>query len=329
MSLRFGFVRKAIDDEVRLALAPLVRWTGGIAGVFMLLGLFVNRWVSKWLTGPIEELAAATVLVAGGRMEVSVTPRSNDELGTLTRSFNSMTGRLKELLDSREDILHTLTHEINTPLNGLKGYLELWQDKKLPVDPGQQERVLATMMAAVTGMENTLSNALSLFSSEHKARLQAGHGLVGVHEVFRRTLQLFAPMAQAKALSVLPPDTNDRAFILSEEEPLKQIVTNLVSNAIKYTPFGGTIRMGLKEAGDEITFYVSNMGSGIPAKDIPHLFTKFFRSSEDRAAGRRTPGTGLGLNIVHKAVTALGGRVSVESQPGKETTFLVKLPKYR
>ena len=104
-------------------------------------------------------------------------------------------------------------------------------------------------------------------------------------------------------------------------------MTNLVSNAIKYTPERGQVRLGLTDGPDEVMFFVSNTGHGIAPADIPHLFTKFYRSGGDRAAGRRIPGTGLGLNIVHKAVTALGGRIHVESEMGKNTLFMVKLPK--
>ena len=108
---------------------------------------------------------------------------------------------------------------------------------------------------------------------------------------------------------------------------MTQIVANLVSNAIKYTPNNGEIRIDLSDSARELMFYVSNTGHGIPAEDIPHLFTKFYRSGADRASGKRIPGTGLGLNIVQKAVNALGGRIWVESQAGVNTLFMVKLPK--
>lgn len=327
VSVRLGFVKSHIDGEVARALAPLMRWTFAIAGFFMMLGLLANAWVAKLLTGPLEALAQATGLLAAGRLDVKVPVRSNDELGTLTGGFNHMSGRIKELVESREDILHTLTHEINTPLNGLKGYLELWQDQKLPADAEQNKRIVDTMALAVLRMENSLSNALSLFRLEQKALPAAAAGPVQVDEVLKQTLTLFRPMALEKKLKIalLPKDA--AAAITAPEDLVRRIIVNLVSNAIKYTPEGGRIWLGLYDMPEEVHFHISNTGFGIPPEDIPHLFTKFYRSGEDRASGRRIPGTGLGLNIVKKAVEAIGGSVYVESKQGESTLFFVRLSK--
>lgn len=327
VSVRLGFVKKFIDDEVRRSLDPLMRWTFGIAGSFMLLGLLLNAWVTRLLTGPIELLAKATSMLAAGRMDVTVPVRTRDEMGELTRSFNSMAGRLKELVESREDILHTLTHEINTPLNGLKGYLELWQDRKLPQDAEQERNIIGTMIVAVLRMETSLSNALSLFRSEHKALSLEAARPVQVDQLFTQTLTMFEPMTREKNIKVFPLHKAITGRITAQEELIKQIVVNLVSNAIKYTPDGGEVRLGLHDNPGELMFYVSNTGHGIPPGDIPHLFTKFYRSGKDRASGRRIPGTGLGLNIVQRAVNSLGGKVYVTSEVGKNTVFLVRLPK--
>lgn len=327
VSVRLGFVKSHIDGQVARALQPLMRWTFGIAGFFMLLGLLANAWVTRLLTGPLEALAQATGLLAAGRLDVRVPVRSDDEVGTLTGGFNHMSGRIKELVESREDILHTLTHEINTPLNGLKGYLELWQDRKLPADAVQNKAIVDTMALAVLRMETSLSNALSLFRLEQKALPAAAAGPVQVDEVLKQTLTMFDPLARGKQLklTLLPRDA--KAGVTAPEDLVRRIIVNLVSNAIKYTPEGGRIWLGLYDKPEEVQFHISNTGFGIPPEDIPHLFTKFYRSGEDRASGRRIPGTGLGLSIVKKAVESLGGSVYVESKPGESTLFFVRLPK--
>ena len=296
--LRFGFVREAIEAEVQSTLEPLIFRTAAIAGVFLALGLFLNFLVARLLTGPVEALAAATARVAEGKMDFSVPVRSRDELGTLTAAFNTMTAKLKELLETREDMLHTLTHEINTPLNGLKAYLELWEDGKLPGE-AERKRVLDTMMTSVVRMETSLGNALALFRGEHvKPDIYAKPILVD--EIVRQSLSMFARVAAEKNLKVFPLSAH-AVCLIAPEEPVRQIVMNLISNAVKYTPEGGQIRVGLNDATDEVRLQVTNTGFGIPKEDIPHLFTKFFRSSADRARGARIPGTGLGLNIVKKA----------------------------
>lgn len=327
VKVKLGFIQKAIDAEVQRALQPLVRWTACIAGGFMFLGLLVNFWLTKLLTDPIEELAAATALLAAGRMDITVPVRTKDEMGALTGSFNTMAGRLKELTESHEDILHTLSHEINTPLNGLKGYLELWQDQKLAQNAGQTQSIIGTMIVAVLRMENSLSNALSLFRAENKPFLKEALHEVQVDEIFDQTLTLLEPMAREKNIKVFPLHKTIKGCLLAHEELIRQIVVNLVSNAIKYTTVDGQLRIGLHDNPDELMFYVSNTGPGIPPEDIPHLFTKFYRSGEDRVSGRRIPGTGLGLTIVQKAVNALGGKIYVTSKAGETTVFLVRLPK--
>ncbi|MCX5785344.1 MAG: HAMP domain-containing sensor histidine kinase [Elusimicrobia bacterium] len=328
--VRFGFIRRIIDDEVNSALAPLINWTAGIAGAFLLLGLIVNAWVARLFTGPIEVLAQATGLLAAGRMDVSVPVRTNDELGTLTRSFNSMAGRLHELLESRDNILHTLTHEISAPLSGLKGYLELWQDEKIARDTKSSGEVLETMTAAVLRMENLLSNALKLFRGD--AGLYSGSEVkdVPLDKIFRETMTIFMPIARTNGVKIRPLYQLTKAVtITAPEELIKQIVSNLLLNAIKYTPSGGEVNVYLTETVDEAVFHVRNTGPGIASADIPHLFTKFYRAGQDRERGGRIPGAGLGLNIVQKAVTALGGRIFVDSKIDKYTLFLVRLPKRR
>ncbi|HNY23495.1 MAG TPA: HAMP domain-containing sensor histidine kinase [Bacteroidales bacterium] len=325
-SLRLGFSKAAIDAQVRRERDILVQWTFWIAGVFLLIGLLVNAWVSTLLTGPIEALVRGTQAVAAGNMDFSVPVRSSDELGVLSRRFNSMTQRLRDLLESREDILHTLTHEINTPLSGLKGYLELWQDQKVGNTPADTAVILNIMVAAVLRMESSLTNALKMFREE---KVHDGEAAVEVcvEDIFNEVVSVYFPIAKAGNVEVLPFDNSKRNLVLCREELLRRIIGNLVSNAIKYTPHGGEVSMGVSDKGTELVLFVRNTGRGIPAGDIPHLFTKFYRSSQDRENGARIPGTGLGLNIVHKAVSAMGGRVWVESCAGQFTVFFVAFPK--
>ncbi len=325
--VRLGFLREIIDGQVKRALSPLMHWTAGIAGGFMLLGLLVNSWLAGMITKPIETLAQATGLLAAGHMEVLVPVLTNDEMGTLTRSFNSMACRLRELMASREDVLHTLTHELNTPLSGVKGYLELWQDGKISQSAGELREILGIMMAAVIRMEHTLGNALRLFVGDEKLRSQNEKTLVTLRDVFTETIAVFMSLAKANKVEIVPPGGGAAGQLLASEELVRRIVNNLVSNAIKYTPSGGRVSTELAESGEAVVFHIRNTGPGIPAADIPRLFTKFYRSSRERMKGNNIPGTGLGLNIVHKAVAALGGRVWVESRVDEYTQFSVSLPK--
>lgn len=329
LEIRIGFVAKALEAKVDKVLGPLMRRTYFIAGAALFLAVIANVYLGSLLTRPIESLARATALVAQGRTDIRVPVRSNDEVGALSDRFNRMTGRLGELMRFREDILHALTHEINTPLNGIKGYLELWQDRKLPDDKAEQKEIVSTMMSAVINMEHSLENALRLFRGEHlDPKTDGEKTVVWVNEVIDEITTLFVPVARSRSVHLHHLPRGVIGFVNCRKEHIRQIVTNLVSNALKYTPANGKVHVGLDgEKEGLLTFWVSDTGYGIPKEDIAHIFDKFYRSDEKRSEAKRIPGTGLGLNIAHKAVEAMGGRIRVESEVGKGTTFYVDLPK--
>ena len=148
-TVRLGFLKQKLDEELDRALRPLLHRTLGLAGAFMGLGWLGAMALGKLLTSPLLALTAAVGRVEHGKLDVTVEATGKDEVGLLAARFNSMTAHIRDLLQFRDDILHTLTHELNTPMTGLKGYLELWQERKLPVDEASQHEVAQTMLAAV------------------------------------------------------------------------------------------------------------------------------------------------------------------------------------
>lgn len=320
-----GFDRRLLADEVARALGPLSRRTALIAGLFMILGWAAAFLLAKRLTAPLTALAAAADAVRKGNLDAAVPPAGGDEVGALTDSFNAMTAQLKEDIQFREDLLHTLTHELNTPLGALKGYLEAWRDEVKAPDRRERAEVLQTMSSAVLRMEHSLENALGLF--RHGRTFAAERkGMVWFDDVLREACRIFAPVARAKKIEIeLPPADAAKWLYADDEQPL-QIAVNLISNALKYTPDGGKIRVGLEADDSELRLRVADTGCGIKAEDLPHLFTKFYRG-EPGERRRRIPGSGLGLSIAQKAAHALGGTITVTSKPGEGSVFTVTFPK--
>lgn len=323
LEIKLGFVSGLLDDEVAKALAPMRRQAAAIAGVFLLIGMAGAFTLSTHLSAPIMALTAAVSEVKGDRLDLGPIAAGQDEIGALVLRFKEMTSRIKELMQAREDILHTLSHELNTPLSGLKGYLELWQSG-LPPEGPQRREALQTMLAAVLRMENSLGGALGLFRSDAGAPLQ--RSLVALDEVFRQACTLFAPVAASKRIEIeLPAPSGEKVF--ADEELLRRIVLNLLSNALKYTPDGGKVAVGAGSTPQETRFWVADSGHGIPAADLPHLFTKFYRPGAGPQARERIPGSGLGLSIAERAARALGGKIVVQSELGKGTVFIVVIPR--
>ncbi|MEK9145813.1 MAG: HAMP domain-containing sensor histidine kinase [Elusimicrobiota bacterium] len=321
--LRFGFIRSVLDSELSAAVGPLLWRTLGIGVLFLLVGVLGSLYLAKLLSDPLVELAVAAEAVAKGEFDRLVIVRGKDEVGLLADQFNRMTGKVKELLNFREDVLHTLTHELNTPLSGLKGYIELWQEGKVNLDSKQRVEVLQIMMTAVARMEASLAGALLLFRAQERKRRPERAKLLWVNEILNETIGLFSAVAQSKRIELKPLGEEEIGCVYAEEDLLRQVITNILSNAVKYTPDGGEVRVGLKGSDDSLTFWVADTGPGIPAEALKNVFEKFDRSGAGQKSMRF--GTGLGLSIVKKAVEAIGGRIWVESEAGKGAVFYVSI----
>ncbi len=324
LSVKLGFNAAILDAEIALALKPLTRRTALIAAFFMILGCVGAVSLSKRITAPLSALAAAVAAVKAGNFDVVVPAAGGDEVALLARRFNEMTSHLKELTQFREDLLHTLTHELNVPLGGVKGYLELWADGKIPAAGPEHDEVVQTMTAAVLRMEQSLGNALALFRADAK---RAPKSIVWLNDLLKEACTLFAPEAAAKKITIAAPPDKVRAYVHADPEMLRRIVANLVSNAVKYAAEGGKVWLLVEKTKDTVILRVQDDGCGIPAEDLPHLFTKFYRAGTD-AVQKRVKGTGLGLSIAQKAVHTIGGSIKVDSAPGRGTTFTVTLPKF-
>jgi signal transduction histidine kinase len=229
---------------------------------------------------------------------------------------------LKSVDGLKSHFMRKASHELRAPLAAIHTMLRTVQSGVTgAVDPRQEELIRRAVDRVDTLMD--LINDLLRFS-----RLEAEAGALVVHkpvpfgDVVRRTLELLGPSAAEKSLrlesQILP------AEVPADEEGLTELVTNLVSNAIRYTPNGRRISVRLATEDKEIVLTVQDEGIGIAAEDLPHLYEEFFRSEAAKQAVAH--GTGMGLAIVHRLVHSYHGTINVDSQPGRGTTFTVRLP---
>jgi two-component system phosphate regulon sensor histidine kinase PhoR len=209
---------------------------------------------------------------------------------------------------------------------GLSSHLEIMKERPDAVRDSLSQTA-ATMLAAVLRMSEALKNTLQLFSAEHGAQKRQAREMVNVSLLLADTCQLFAPMAEAKRVRLDPPSTPSDGAIRSDQELIRQIINNLLSNALKYTPEGGRVAAGLLVRPADVALWVSDSGVGIPKDRLNHLFQRFDRSTGAQDIQNRVSGVGLGLSIVANAVAALQGNIKVDSTEGKGTTFWVVLPK--
>lgn len=325
ISIQMGFSKTALDAKVRGAQAALAAKILRIAGIGLLLGIAGSLWVARRLATPITALALAARDIGEGKLDTTVAVGEQDEIGDLSEQFNRMSQRLRELIRFKEDLLGTLSHELNNPLGGLEGFLQHLRDSDAAQDPADRQDSYQTMTEAVSQMKVSLSNALALFRSDAAPELRLED--VCLNEVFAEVVRLFAPTARSGQVELQAPAASPAVRLSGDKELLRRVAVNLVSNALKHTPPGGAIVIRLEEDERDAMLAVADTGAGIPRDCLDKIFTKFYRAPGPDGRPQRLPGSGLGLAISKQAVDLHRGRIWAESEPGRGSVFYVRLPK--
>ena len=294
--------------------------------VLFAIALALAAAVGYWLTGvalqPINEATAtALAITRTGNLKrrVPIRRQRMDEIGALISTFNEMLDRLEELFEKQRRFTGDISHELRSPLTTILGNLSLLRRaKNLPEE--EQREMLDEMYSEAERMHRLISDLLLLS--------QADSGLsINRAPVELDTLMLEAyRMARRRAGDRLNIQLTheDQAVVMGDADRLRQVLDNLINNAIRYTPAGGRIELSLHCTGNEAVITVADTGQGIAPEDLPHIFDRFYRA--DKARTRAAGGTGLGLSIVKWIVDAHHGRVEVESTLGEGSTFRIHLP---
>ncbi len=291
-------------------------------GVALLVGLLVGQRLSA----PLRELAEAAAKMETGNMAVRAPVHGQDEVGQLAGQFNHMAARLQasfdELAGERDALRRFIadaSHELRTPITALKTFNELLQGAAAE-DPQAQADFLAESQAQLERLEWIVQNLLDL------SRLEAGLAALEL-------APCDAGEMMASALGAVRRRAEERGISLELHRPavpfsvqcdrmrVEMALGNLLDNALKFTPGGGTVQLGVEPLGHSARFWVRDSGPGIRAEELPHLFERFYRGSD-----HRVPGSGLGLAIVKGIALAHGGRVGVESELEKGSCFTLELP---
>ena len=228
---------------------------------------------------------------------------------------------LKKLETMRSQFVANVSHELKTPLTSIKGFAETLRDVE---DPAVRKKFLDIIDNEADRLSRLIEDILSLSAIENQER--GARDLIDVAEATASALHLFEVQARDRNVELSLLIKGEPQFI-GDDDMYREMVINLVDNAIKYTDSGGRVKLRLEEGEEFITLTVQDSGVGIPAEHLPRLFERFYRvdKSRDRAKG----GTGLGLAIVKHIVLSFGGHITVDSKVGEGTTFTVQLPAQR
>lgn len=288
----------------------------GVAGLVLLVTVAVTVVVGTRLVRPLRALADAARRPVEEHQRVPVT--TNDEIGFLAAAFNDLSQRRERVEGQRKAMVSDVAHELRTPLSTIRGWLEAVQDG------------IATSDQAL--VDSLLEEALLLqhIVDDLQDLAEADAGQLRIHPEPLRVRDLLDHVTtvhhgRAETAGVALTTRTDGDLELSGDPVrLRQVVGNLVSNALRHTPSGGSVTLRARQAGDEVTIEVADTGTGIPAEDLPRVFDRFWRAEKSRS--RRTGGSGLGLAIVRRLTEAHGGTVTVASTVGAGTVFTVRLP---
>jgi signal transduction histidine kinase len=318
--------RSATDVQRAIAISTAARNATLVALLICgALALVLGVWTTRQMSRPIVRLEAATARVANGEFRVppDLPYDRRDEIGSVARSFRSMTRRLAELDRMKAEFLSIATHELKTPLNVISGYAELMQERVYGDVTERQDEALSAVRDQIRSLAQLVNQLLDISRFEAGGlRLQMQE--VVVADLFDRIARSFGPLAHKKQIQFnVEQDPALPATIMGDADRLRdQVLGNLLSNAFKFTPEGGQVSVRVWPEPDEMVVEVADSGPGIPPDQLPFIFDKFFQVGDQA----RSKGAGLGLAIAHEVIDAHRGRITVESEPGVGTRFRIRLP---
>ena len=277
-----------------------------VAGVISLMLVLL---FSIQITAPIRQMQKAAAAIAEGDLNQRVPVRSKDELGILSESFNYMAGNLAQAESLRQKLIADVAHELRTPLAVIQANTEGIQDGVLPLDIEQINAIHAETL-----LLGRLVNDLRLISIAESGELRLERQPVDPGSLLGKAIERFQPQRAQKGVEFTLAVEPDLPQVMVDVDRINQVINNLISNALRYTPEGGKITLQAKHGEgyrSAVEISVTDTGPGIAADDLPWVFDRFYRADKSRA--RTRGGTGLGLAIVKQLVEAHGGRVWAES----------------
>ena len=287
----------------------------------MVAAVALSIYLSRSVIAPVHAMSLASQRIADGRYDERVQVRGEDELALLAVRFNQMAGKLDQVESMRRRLIGDVSHELRTPLTAIKGSMEGLMDGVLPAtqETFQQIHTEADRL-------NRLVDDLQELSRVEARAYELEIRPLDVFSLVRTVTKRLASQAELKHVLLDIELAPDLPCVLADEDRAVQVLTNLVGNALQYTPENGKVTISAKRIDHEVQISVRDTGTGIPPEHLPHIFDRFYRVDKSRSR-RAGGGSGIGLTIARALVEAHGGRIWAESAgEGLGSTFRFTLP---
>jgi two-component system OmpR family sensor kinase len=297
-----------------------------LLGALIALGLaaVVIVPITSAILRPLTEMEHASSQIAGGELSLRLeVPPAQDEIGRLAAAFNSMVAQLEDAFARQKQFVADVSHELRTPITAMSGGLEMLLLGADAGDPQKTRRIIQGMYAEVERMRRLIEDLLMLTRLD-EGRLRPHLERVDVGQICERLCE--DAQALAREQTVTCDIAANVPATLADGDQVREVLLNVLDNAIKHTPAGGQIALIARRDPESVAIAIRDTGEGITPEALPHVFERFYRA--DPARGRtaqRTSGAGLGLAIAKSLIEGQGGHVTIESEPGKGTTVTIHL----
>jgi len=317
--VRVGSSLQPVEEDLSLLTRTLV-----VVGLLItLLAPLGGYWLSGRAIQPLAKIIQQTSTMKPENLGERLPLRgSGDELDQLSLTINGLLDRIAVYLSQKRDYLANAAHELRSPLAAIRGLVEvaLTSERSAP----EYINRLHEIMEESTSL-GVLVNQLLLLAESDAGRLALNPQPIPLDQVVKKSVDMFEGVAESQGIRLQAPELA-AVQVAGDENHLRQVINNLLDNAIKFTPAGGQVTVELSRQNGQARLRVADTGSGIPAKELPRIFERFYRGDKSRQHADGHRGTGLGLAICQAIVSGHHGTINVESAPGKGSTFTVELP---
>lgn len=318
--------RRPVDEFLPGVNARIIG--GGVAAG--ILAAVIGAALAQTITRPLREITRAVEQVARGDYEQRVSVRSRDEVGQLAAACNQMAlqlehdvGELRRQEQLRRDLVANVSHDLSTPLTSIQGFTEALLDGVVKGEE-QQRETYRTMYAEVLRLHRLVDDLKNLNQLESGAVRILPRPL-DLRPLIQETLRVEGAEAELRGIALVDDLPENLPLVSADGDRIGQVLLNLLDNALRYTPSGGTISVSADAQGAFVWVEVRDTGEGIPESSLPYIFERFYRVDPSRST--HTGGGGLGLAIVKAIVEAHGGQVTASSEVGKGTALRFSLPR--